>query len=63
MLRFMLQDGVAEILVSFITQVRGPDDDEAERPEHGGPVTENLRKSYRQVLQASAHAGRCALRV
>jgi hypothetical protein len=46
MLRFMLQEGVAEILVSFITQV-GTDDGPFERPVRGGPLTEELKKSYR----------------
>lgn len=46
MLRFMLQDGVAEILVSFITQIRD-DDEPFARPVRGGALTEELKKSYR----------------
>jgi hypothetical protein len=51
MLRFMLQDGVPEILISFITQVKGAGDEEGPvcRPKRGGPLTEELKKSYRWV--------------
>ena len=43
MLRFMLQDGVAEILISFITLVSA----EGERPVRGGADSEAIKKSYR----------------
>jgi hypothetical protein len=51
MLRFMLQDGVPEILISFITQIKGAGDEEGPvcRPKRGGPLTEELKKSYRWV--------------
>jgi hypothetical protein len=43
MLRFMLQEGVAEILISFITLVGA----EGERPVRGSAESEDLKKSYR----------------
>jgi len=43
MLRFMLQEGVAEILISFITLVGG----DGERPVRGSAESEDLKKSYR----------------
>jgi len=48
MLRFMLQEGVPEILISFITQVKSNSDEEGPncRPERGGPLTEELKMSY-----------------
>ena len=47
MLRFMLQEGVAEILISFITQIDNGGSGPFERPERGGELTEDLKKSYR----------------